>query len=146
MFTERKFKFTGFVMCLLAFCLLCQPLAAAEEENEAPRDLSGRWRVHLRNDLGWKACSFLIEQEMGRLRGKVFVAGADEIDLDGKFLGGNEIQLWATYQDGRTGATTPLEFKGVFEGEPGEEVLKGESEYFDKRYDFTAKRKKKKSR
>jgi hypothetical protein len=145
MFRERKFKFAHILICLLGMFLLCQPLAAADEESDAPRDLSGRWRVHLRNDLGWKACTFKIEQEDGRLRGKVFVAGVPEIDLDGKFLGGNEIQLWAVYRDGRTGVRTNLEFKGVFEGEPGQEVLKGErAEYFDKRYEWTAKRKKKK--
>jgi hypothetical protein len=143
---ERKFKLVKLVIYLLGVCLLCQPLSAAEEEEKAHRDLSGRWRVHLRNDIGWKACTFVIEQEEGRLRGKVLVAGAPEINLDGKFGKDNEILLWAVYRDGRTGASTDLEFKGVYEGEPGQEVLTGKSHYFDKRYNWTAKRKKKKKK
>ena len=98
----------------------------------------------MRNDVGWKACTFVIDQEDGRLRGKVLIAGEAETDLDGKFLEDNEIQLWATHRHGRTGVRSELEFKGVYEGEPGEEELKGECEYFDKHYDWTAKRKKKK--
>ena len=134
-----------FMIILFTLLALCGTSAMAEDEvTEAPRDLSGRWIVHLRNSLGAKTCNFDIEQEDERLRGKVSVYGADPFDLDGRFEEDNQILLWATYREPRTGATRDLEFKGFFEGEPGEEVLKGKAEYFDKRYDFVAKRKKKK--
>ena len=117
-----------------------------EEKTEAPRDLSGRWSVHLRNSLGTKVCTFDIEQEDARLRGKILIYAEPETVLDGRFNEGNEIMLWGVHKQERTGVATHLEFKGVFEGEPGEEILKGQAEYFDKRYDFVAKRKRKKKK
>lgn len=139
-----NFKFTRLLLGILTLMLLCHPVAAEEADSDVP-DFSGRWKVHMRNDLGWKTCTFDIEQEDGRLRGEVLITGvADEVRLDGKFLEDNKVQLWAKYRDGRTGASSALEFKGVYEGEPGNEIIKGEAEYFDKYYDFTAKRAKKK--
>lgn len=142
MIKSKKFK----ILCTaLMLVLTFAGLGSAEDPPllENP-DLSGRWIVHMRNSLGVKSCNFDIQQEDDRLRGKILIYGADPTDLDGRFEGENGVLLWGVYKEPRTGATSQLEYKGTYEGEPGLEVLKGKCEYFGKRYDFTAKRKKKK--
>lgn len=126
---------------LIVSLLLTASSVADDEKSETPRpDLSGRWIVHMRNSLGVKTAKFIIEQEDDRPRGTIHIYGYEETRLNGRFDGENKVLLWGRHQNGRTGASTELEFKGTVEGELGDEVLRGKSEFFGKHYDFTARR------
>ena len=65
-------RFKNTIMLVFIFLLTfgAGPALGEEEKTEAPRDLSGRWTVHLRNSLGTKICTFDIEQEDARLRAR----------------------------------------------------------------------------
>ena len=98
-------------------------------------DLSGTWKVILANSLTRKQVTFQIEQKDGRLRGHLLGKGVGSLKLDGRRDKNNKIKLWGTYYE-RSGKSWDYSFKGTFEGEPGQETISGQSQYFGKRYDF----------
>jgi hypothetical protein len=124
---------------LFLLLLLVITSGAEEAQPEETVDLSGTWVVLLTNSLSRKQVTFNLNQKDGRLRGTVSSSEIPEQKLDGRLDKGNKFKLWGTYYE-RTGASTEYQFHGTYEGEPGEETLKGESEFFKRRYDFVGER------
>lgn len=127
------------IALLLIFLFACSGVGLAEDDEFRVRDFSGRWKVMLSNSLGRKLVTFQIDQESGRLRGTMLAKGMPEMPLDGRFEKDDRVILWGTHYE-RTGQSFEYQFKGSFEGEPGEETIEGTARYFSKTYKFTAER------
>lgn len=130
-----------FLKILLVLGLLCtvMPALAKDEEQKPEYDLSGTWKVFLSNSLTRRQVTFSLENQDGRYRGFLLAKGYSELRLTGRVQDDNKIFFWGRHVD-RTGRSYEYEFRGKVEGEPGQEKLVGQSEFFGKRYDFEGTR------
>lgn len=126
-------------LTLLTLLIGTSSASFAEKQEEVQNDLSGRWKVLLTNSLTRKQVTFDLKEEDGRLRGTVSSNDMPEQKLDGRYEKNKGFTLWGTYYD-RTGASVEYQFKGNYTGKQGEETLEGESEFFNRRYDFVGER------
>lgn len=98
-------------------------------------DLSGEWRVLLRNSNGYKQLRFSIQEKDRRPRGKIRSYEFGEQDLDGRRDEDGTIQFWSKLTD-PTGATSNTSFTCRLE----DDTLVGKGEYMEKPYELKATR------
>lgn len=104
-------------------------------------DLSGEWRVLLRNSNGYKQLRFSIQEKDRRPRGKIRSYEFGEQDLDGRRDEDGTIQFWSKLID-PTGATSNSNFTCRLEND----TLVGKGEYMEKPYELKATRVKPKNK
>ena len=129
----------------LLLSLLTWPALADDTEVQLP-DMSGNWKLLIKNSLSRKQLTFHFEQVEGRLRGTFNSRDTGEQKCDGRVEKDGTFFVWSTYQD-RAGNTTDTEFKGQLK----DGKIKGKGELFERRYEFvgvryTPKKKKKRNR
>lgn len=128
---KSRLKFLALLFMLSVFTL---PGLAQEVVQELP-DMSGKWKILIKNSLSRKQITFNFEQVEGRLRGTYYSRDTGEQKCEGRVEADGTFFIWSKFVD-RAGNSTSTEFKGQLE----KNKVKGSGEFFEKRYDFVGSR------
>lgn len=125
-------------ICLLSLLALCISPSFANEEAQAldsTTNLTGTWKVLLKNSNGYKQLRFVIDEKDGRPRGKMISREIESQELDGRKEEDGTILFWSRFVDSN-GWSKDTNFRCHLNNG----VLTGKGQFLDKPYELRAER------